>query len=97
MVNGNIGDHATAIISSREGLSFTPQTVSDCAPLNLMVKEYWIVNPINREIYLYGFEDFEIKEYIVFKEKDILKSQYFKELEVSMEKVFPELKQVIVT
>ena len=39
LVNGNIGDHATAILSSREGLSFKTQIVSDCAPLNLMVKE----------------------------------------------------------
>lgn len=39
LINGNIGDHATAILSSREGLSFTTPTLSDCAPLNLMIKE----------------------------------------------------------
>ena len=39
LINGNIGDHATAILSNREGLSFTTPTISDCAPLNKMVKE----------------------------------------------------------
>ena len=39
IINGNIGDHAAAILSCREGLSFTTPTLSDCAPLNTMVKE----------------------------------------------------------
>jgi len=39
IINGNIGDHAAAILSCREGLSFTTPTVSDCAPLNNMVKQ----------------------------------------------------------
>lgn len=39
IINGNIGDHAAAILSCREGLSFTTATISDCAPLNMMVKE----------------------------------------------------------
>ncbi len=39
IINGNIGDHAAAILSCREGLSFTTPTVSDCAPLNIMVKQ----------------------------------------------------------
>jgi len=39
IINGNIGDHAAAILSCREGLCFTTPTVSDCAPLNNMVKQ----------------------------------------------------------
>jgi len=39
IVSGNIGDHAAAILSLREGLSFTTPTISDCAPLNVMIKE----------------------------------------------------------
>lgn len=39
LINGNIGDHAAAILSRRKGLSFTTPTLSDCAPLNILVKE----------------------------------------------------------
>jgi len=39
IISGNIGDHAAAILSLREELSFTTPTISDCAPLNVMIKE----------------------------------------------------------
>jgi len=37
IVSGSIGDHGIAILSSREGLSFSTTLVSDCAPLNDLV------------------------------------------------------------
>ncbi|MCU0613093.1 MAG: hydrogenase expression/formation protein HypE [Candidatus Eisenbacteria bacterium] len=33
LVSGTMGDHGVAVLSAREGLSFTPQITSDCAPL----------------------------------------------------------------
>ncbi len=37
MINGNIGDHGIAILTSREGLSFNTQLESDSASLNTLV------------------------------------------------------------
>lgn len=38
IVSGNIGDHAIAILSSREGIEFEISVESDVAPLNKMMK-----------------------------------------------------------
>ncbi|MFH1878008.1 MAG: hydrogenase expression/formation protein HypE [Candidatus Omnitrophota bacterium] len=39
IINGNIGDHALSILTRRKGLEFESDIVSDCAPLNSMVKD----------------------------------------------------------
>ena len=38
LVTGTMGDHGTAILSFREGMSFGTTVESDCAPLNKMVE-----------------------------------------------------------
>jgi len=38
LISGGIAEHGVAIMSAREGLSFSTPTVSDCAPLNGLVK-----------------------------------------------------------
>ncbi len=38
LVSGTIGDHGIAILAKREGLSFTTEIKSDCAPLNKMIQ-----------------------------------------------------------
>ncbi|MDA8217404.1 MAG: hydrogenase expression/formation protein HypE [Dehalococcoidales bacterium] len=38
IVSGTIGDHGIAVVSAREGLSFTTNVVSDVAPLNHLVQ-----------------------------------------------------------
>jgi hydrogenase expression/formation protein HypE len=38
LISGSIGEHGVAIMSAREGLSFTSTIESDCAPLNGLVK-----------------------------------------------------------
>lgn len=45
IITGNIGEHEIAILKDREGLSFTADIKSDCAPLNKMVEEL-ILNKI---------------------------------------------------
>ena len=39
LLSGPIGDHGIAVLSRREGLSFSTQLESDCAPLNGLVDE----------------------------------------------------------
>ena len=38
LISGTMGDHGTAILSFREGMSFGTTVESDCAPLNEMVE-----------------------------------------------------------
>jgi len=39
ILSGTIGDHGIAVLSQREGLSFSTKLESDCAPLNELVNE----------------------------------------------------------
>ncbi len=39
IVSGTVGDHGVAVLSRREGLKFESPVVSDCAPLNGLVKQ----------------------------------------------------------
>lgn len=52
------------------------------------VGEYWIVNPFNREVYVYYFKEKQIEDYKVYKEKEILKSPTFEGLQIYLEQVF---------
>jgi hydrogenase expression/formation protein HypE len=38
LINGGIGEHEAAIISSREGFDFESEIISDCAPLNDLIQ-----------------------------------------------------------
>ncbi len=39
ILSGTIGDHGIAVMSKREGLEFSAEVLSDCAPLNKLVAE----------------------------------------------------------
>jgi hydrogenase expression/formation protein HypE len=39
ILSGYLGDHGVAILSSRKGIAFETSITSDCAPLNLLVKD----------------------------------------------------------
>jgi len=45
ILNGTIGDHGIAVLSQREGLSFSTQLESDCAPLGSLVAEMLAASP----------------------------------------------------
>jgi len=45
ILSGTIGDHGIAVLSQREGLSFSTQLESDCAPLGSLVAEMLAVGP----------------------------------------------------
>jgi prevent-host-death family protein len=55
---------------------------------NSGIREYWIVSPFNREVYVYFFEDKAINDYKVYKGNDAVKSVFFRGLEVPLEQVF---------
>lgn len=52
------------------------------------VKEYWIVDPINKEITLYLFEDQDIKDMKTYKNEEIAHSFFFEGLTVELQRVF---------
>lgn len=45
ILNGAIGDHGIAVVSKREGLSFTTKLKSDCAPLGGLVADMLKASP----------------------------------------------------
>ena len=45
LINGDIGDHGIAILTSREGLDFKTGLISDSAPLNYLVSSILEVSP----------------------------------------------------
>ncbi len=45
ILSGTIGDHGIAVLSQREGLSFSTRLKSDCAPLNRLVAEMIKASP----------------------------------------------------
>ncbi len=45
ILSGTIGDHGIAVLSQREGLSFSTQLESDCAPLGSLVAEMLEARP----------------------------------------------------
>ncbi|MDO8686497.1 MAG: type II toxin-antitoxin system prevent-host-death family antitoxin [Clostridiales bacterium] len=52
------------------------------------VKEYWVVNPLNKEIYVYYYENREIEAYNVYKLGERVKSMVFEGLEIELKQVF---------
>lgn len=52
------------------------------------ISEYWIVNPFNKEVYIYYIENKSIAEYEVYKGNERAKSIMFKGLDISLEQIF---------
>lgn len=52
------------------------------------VKEFWVIDPKNKSVLLYGFKDCEIDYHSASKNDDIVKSYWFKDLEVSLGDIF---------
>ncbi|NLG84215.1 MAG: type II toxin-antitoxin system Phd/YefM family antitoxin [Firmicutes bacterium] len=52
------------------------------------VDEYWIVNPMNREIYIYSFAAGEIQNYRVFKGAETAASEALEELAIPLAQGF---------
>lgn len=53
------------------------------------IKEYWMVDPMNKMVHVYSFKDQDISDYVVYTGNQIVKSVEFEGLEVKLEDVFP--------
>lgn len=56
--------------------------------MNSGVKEYWIVNPFNRRVYLHTFEDGYISESFTWKDGETAESVLFSGLKLSLSDIF---------
>lgn len=54
------------------------------------VKEYWIVDPVKEEVYLYGFEAKEIRDIQVYNRDMTVRSIYFEGLEIKVADIFAD-------
>lgn len=52
------------------------------------IKEYWIINPINKEVGIYLFEEENITKNATFKNQETAVSFHFPELEVALPMIF---------
>lgn len=52
------------------------------------VSEYWVVDPKNKTVLVYGFENYTISAFETFKNDDIIQSLYFKDLKMIISDVF---------
>lgn len=52
------------------------------------VSEYWIVNPLKKDVIIYRFKDQDIEDYRMFKQSEIARSFVFEDLTVDLDKVF---------
>jgi prevent-host-death family protein len=52
------------------------------------VREYWIVNPINREVTVYLFEDKTISRNITYKKSETVESYFFTGLSAEIDRIF---------
>jgi len=52
------------------------------------VREYWIVNPINKEVTVYHFEDKNISSNITYRKPEIVASYIFDGLSAELDRIF---------
>jgi len=52
------------------------------------VREYWIVNPLNREVTVYLFEESNISKSITFRKSEIIQSYIFEGLSAALDRIF---------
>lgn len=56
--------------------------------LHAGITEYWIVNPLRQELYVYCFAEQDIKDYRVYKGTDIVESVTFEGLQIPLQELF---------
>jgi Uma2 family endonuclease len=75
-----------------EVLSESTQKKDMLKKLNLYlhagIEEYWIVNPLRKEVYFYCFAEQDIKEYRVYKDVETVQSVIFEGLAVPLKQMF---------
>jgi Uma2 family endonuclease len=54
------------------------------------VQEYWIVNPMNKEVIVYTFDNRGIRNFTTCKKSDTVQSQLFQGLHVELSRIFKD-------
>lgn len=52
------------------------------------VKEFWIVDPKQEVVLVYGFEDLEVDHFMTYQKQDVVRSYWFADLEVKGSGIF---------
>jgi len=52
------------------------------------VKEFWVVDPKQRTVLVYSFEDYKMKEYATYRADETVRSFFFEGLEMAAEDIF---------
>ena len=52
------------------------------------VREFWVVDPVKQTVLVYGFKEFAVEEYAVYKSGDVVRSYFFAGLEFELSEVF---------
>lgn len=52
------------------------------------VREFWVVDPENRGVFVYGFSNYEIDHFKAYKPGETIKSYYFDGLETAADELF---------
>lgn len=52
------------------------------------VKEYWMINPFNQEVYVYSFEEYEVRDYRVYGQSSQVKSSALAGLDLPVQEIF---------
>ena len=52
------------------------------------VREYWVADPENKTVLVYGFKDFQIDDFKTCKPGDVIKSYFFDWLEAPVNEIF---------
>jgi prevent-host-death family protein len=77
-----------------EVLSPSTRNKDMVAKLELYMKggigEFWIVDPENREVFVYTFKDKSIERVRAYKDEDMVQSGFFKGLNVKLEDIFEQ-------
>ena len=55
------------------------------------VKEYWVIDPRQQTVLVYGFKDFGIDVYTTYKKDEVIESYWFEKLEVPVREIFEEM------
>ena len=52
------------------------------------VKEYWVINPLNREVTVYLFENNDIAKSQTYKKNEMICSYFFTDLQINLKDIF---------
>ncbi|MBP7176967.1 MAG: type II toxin-antitoxin system prevent-host-death family antitoxin [Thermoclostridium sp.] len=52
------------------------------------VQEYWVVDPVNQSILVYGFRENQVDDFKTYRSGDVLQSYFFDDLEAEAREIF---------